>query len=272
MQISVLMSVYYNEKPEYLKEALESIINQTFKPSQIVIIKDGKLTSELDETLKTYKNKYENLIDIYSLEENQGLGTALKIGLEKCKFDYIARQDSDDISVLNRFEKQKNAFEKNEKLDIVGGFVDEYDEKMETILSQRKVPLKFEDIRKQIKKQNPYNHGTVIMKKDAILKAGNYNSVQFEDYDLWARMLISGCYMENISEVLCKNRTGNSMYKRRSGLKQIKKVIEIEKNLLNYKIINKVEFIINVLIRSVVALFPIRLKGFVYTKIIRKIK
>lgn len=70
------------------------------------------------------------------------------------------------------------------------------------------------------------------MKKSAVIKAGNYDATKLEDYDLWARMLISGCKMANIDIVLGKNRTGDSMYARRSGINQVRKVLEIEKKLL----------------------------------------
>lgn len=271
MKISVLISIYCKEKPEYLKQALESIVNQTYMPSQIVIIKDGKLTPELEAVLEEYKAKYEKLIDIYGFERKQGLGKALKYGVEKCKFEYIARQDTDDISPLYRFEKQIEVLKNNRNIDILGGYIEEYDENMEALISVRKVPLETEKIKKYIKIQSPFNHGTVIMKKQSILHAGNYDETKLEDYDLWARMLISGCNMANIPIILGKNRTGNSMYKRRSGIQQVKKVLEIEKKLLNYKIISIPTYIKNIVIRTGVALLPLKTKKFIYTKLIRGI-
>lgn len=272
MKISVLMSVYYKEKSEYLDQALESIVNQTFKPAQIVIVKDGKIPEELEDILQKYKKEHHQIIDIYSLPYNIGLGEALKYGVDKCKFEYIARMDTDDISPLYRLEEQAKILQNNPDIDILGGYIEEYDEKMNKIISIRKVPLTKEEISTYIKFQSPFNHGTVIIKKEAIIKAGNYDNTQLEDYDLWARMLINKCEMMNINMILGKNRTGNSMYKRRSGLKQIKKVIEIEKKLLRYRIINKFTFLKNIVSRSIVAILPIKLKNIVYTNIIRKLK
>lgn len=269
MKISVLMSVYTKEKPEYLKCSIESILNQTRMPEQIVIIKDGPLTNVLEEILQKYKNQYSDLIEIYELKENKGLGNALQYGIEKCKFEYIARQDSDDVSPKYRFKEQMKVLEQNENIDILGGYIEEYDENMKKLLSIRKVPLEMSDIREYIKKQCPFNHGTVIMKKQAILDSGNYNNTKLEDYDLWARMFISGCCMKNIPVILGKNRTGKSMYKRRSGIKQIKKVLEIEKKLLHYRIINKRTYFYNIAIRSALAIFPVSIKHKIYTKIIR---
>lgn len=272
MKISVLMSVYYKEKSEYLNQALESIVNQTLKPAEIVIVKDGKISEELENILLKYKNKYEQLIEIYSLPNNVGLGKALKYGVEKCKFEYIARMDTDDIAPLYRLEEQAKILEKNPDIDILGGYIEEYDEQMKEIISLRKVPLTIEEIKKYIKFQSPFNHGTVIMKKDAVISAGNYNDIQLEDYDLWARMLINKCKMMNITLILGKNRTGNSMYKRRSGIKQIQKVIEIEKKLLSYKIINRYTCLKNIVLRSIIAVLPLKIKNIIYVNVIRKIK
>lgn len=271
MEISVLISVYDKEKAEYLKESLESILNQTLMPKQIVIIKDGKLTKELEEVLKHYKKEFFDLIDIYSLDKKVGLGEALKFGIEKCKYDYIARMDTDDIAPRYRFKEQVEIFKENKNLDLLGGYIEEYEENMQKLESIRKVPLKLEEIKKYMKTQSPFNHGTVIMRKQAVIDAGNYSNVCLEDYDLWARMLIAGCNMMNTDLILGKNRTGKNMYKRRSGIKRIKQIVEIEKKLLSYGIINEFEYICNIVIRSLVAVLPISLKKHIYAKSIRKI-
>lgn len=271
MEISVLMSVHKKEKPEYLIESIESIINQTLMPKQIVIIKDGALSEELDDIVNIYKSKYYNLIDIYEIKESLGLGNALRFGIEKCKCEYIARMDADDVAPLYRFEKQVEVFDKNKELDILGGYIEEYDENMKSLESIRKVPLTLEEIKTYIKKQCPFNHGTVIMKKEAVIKSGNYSDVALEDYDLWARMLISGCNMQNMDIILGKNRAGKSLYKRRGGIKRIKKQIEIENRLLSYKIIDIPMYIKNVIFRISVSILPISIRKKIYIKIIRKI-
>ena len=271
MNISVLMSVYAKEKAQYLEKSIESMIKQTLSPKQIVIIKDGILTEELEKVLKKYKRKFPKLIDIYELEKKLGLGEALKYGIEKCKYEYVARMDTDDIAPEYRLEEQAKILKSNPELDIVGGYIEEYDENMKKLISIRKVPLTLEQIKKYIKNQSPFNHGTVIMKRETVLRVGNYSNIQIEDYDLWARMLIEGCKMANVDIVLGKNRTGKSMYKRRSGIKYIRKIIEIENKLLEYKIIDKITYLKNVTIRSIVAILPVGLKKIVYKEIIRKI-
>lgn len=271
MKISVLMSVYYKEKPQNLKEALDSLINQTIMPNQIVIVKDGKLTDELENILEDYEKEYSDLIEVYSKTKNMGLGQALKFGIEKCKYEYIARQDSDDISVKERFEKQISYLKEHKDIDVLGGYIEEYDENLEKFLSIRKVPLTNYEICKYIKKQCPFNHGTVIMKKDTVINVGNYNSVKLEDYDLWARMAKAKVKMENLPIILGKNRTGKTLYKKHGGRGRIKSIIEIENKLLKYGIINKMQCTINIIERSIVALMPIGIRKIIYTKIIRRI-
>ncbi len=272
MDISVLMSVYYKEKPQYLDEAINSVINQTYMPKQIVIIKDGKLTEELDRVIDKYKNEFPKLIDIYSFEENKGLGLALRLGVEKCKYDYIARMDSDDISRKDRFEKQIKYLEKNKDVDILGGYIQEYNETMDKEISVRKVSIKQKEIYNEIKWKSPFNHSAIIFRKEAVLNAGNYRDYKIEDYDLWIRMKMKNMKMANLEDILVNYRTSYDMYKRRTGIKYLKGIIVIEKELLDYAIINKVEYIKNIITRSLLAFIPPKIKMLLYPKLVRKLK
>lgn len=270
MKISVLMPICYKEKVQYVEESLKSLLNQTLMPNQIVIIEDGKLTQGLYELLEKYKKMYPNLIETYATENNIGSGLATRYGVQKCRNEYIARMDSDDIALPDRFEKQVRVLEENRNVDLLGGYIAEYDEKMEKMITLRKVPLEMPEIKKYIKSQCPTNHMTIIIKKEALIKCGNYRDMKMEDYDVCIRMLKNGYTIKNIDEVLCNVRTGKPMYKRRSGVKQIRNVIKIEKELLEYKIINKFEFIYNIIIRSIFAMIPANLKKIIYVNIIRK--
>ena len=116
---SVLMSLYFKEKPEYLRLAIQSMVDQTLKPDEIVIVKDGQITSELQRELDVFVDKYPILFKIVGYENNRGLGLALNYGLEHCKNELVARMDTDDIAKPNRCEKQLMAFEKDQDLSIV---------------------------------------------------------------------------------------------------------------------------------------------------------
>lgn len=226
MQYSVLMSVYVKEKPEYLEKSLESMAAQTVLPSEIVLIEDGPLTPELYEVIERFKQK-NSFLRTVPLKKNVGLGNALNIGVEKCKNELIARMDTDDIAKPDRCEKQLKAFEDDPELDICGTFIEEFEGDIDNIVSVRRLPCSHEEILSFAKKRNPFNHMTVMFKKDAVLKAGNYREINlFEDYYLWTRMLVNGAKAHNVGESLVYARVGSDMMKRRGGFNYWKKIVK----------------------------------------------
>ena len=160
-KFSVLMSVYFKEKPEYLDLALESVFNQTIKPNEVVLVEDGKLTKELDKVIEKYEKKYRKILKVVKYEQNRGLGIALHDGLLECSNEIVFRMDTDDICDKNRFEKQLKAF-KEKNVDVVGSNITEFDEEMKHITGIRIVKEKSEDIKKMAKKRNPIK---IIIKK-----------------------------------------------------------------------------------------------------------
>lgn len=270
MKISVLISIYFKENPIYFKAAIESIINQTYRPSEIVIVKDGDLTEELDEVINYYNLKYEGLFNIVCLEENKGLGIALNEGIKACKYDVIARMDGDDICVKDRFEKQINYLKENKQIDIVGSYISEFDKAIENIISTKKVPISNEEIYAYAKKRNPFNHMTVMFRKYAVINAGNYKDFKWnEDYYLWVRMLNKGIKAHNIPEILVHARTGDAMFERRGGKEYCKVEYRLQKEYLRLGFITKKEFLLNVLLRSFVRLIPNKVRRYIYTRFLR---
>ena len=270
MKFSVLMSVYYKESPVFLYEALESILIQTVMPSEIVCIKDGVLTDELEAVLSEFSNKYKDMFKFIGFNENKGLGYALRIGVEECSYEIIARMDTDDIARKDRFEKQLNIITQ-QNVDITGSNILEFDGNIENIISKRNVPSTFSGIKEYAKTRNPFNHMTVMYKKSAVLKAGNYKEfLWFEDYNLWVRMIVTGAKMYNTEEVLVYARTGSAMFERRGGFQYVKKEYSMQKDMLKLKFISKSRFMINVSERAVVRMIPNKLRKFVYMKLLRK--
>ena len=140
---TVLMSVYKKEKPEYLKTAIESMLNQSVKPDEIVVVEDGPLTSEIETLLLKYKEKYPEVFNIVKSKENIGLGRALNLGLSNCRNELVARMDTDDISKPDRCEKQLKYFENDSELSLLGSSVDEFYNNPEQIVSRRVVPTEY---------------------------------------------------------------------------------------------------------------------------------
>lgn len=269
-KFSVLISVYFKEKPEYLDKALESILDkQTLKPNEIVLVKDGPLTQELDFIIKKYKNKYPNIFKIIVLEKNMGLGRALNIGLNNCSNELVARMDGDDISKAERFEKQLEVFKKIPELTMVGSFVDEF-EREGIIRSKRIVPKNNDDILAELKTRCVFNHPTVMYKKSKVLDAGNYSQdFILEDYWLWVRMAIEGNKFYNIQESLLEFRVTKDTLKRRGGLKLFINDIKFQKKLLEISFIKKNDFLKNIILWSTYRLIPWKLRELLQKKLMR---
>lgn len=274
-KFSVLMSVYVKEKPNFFKKSLTSIVNQTLKPNEIILVKDGPLTKELEEVIARFLIN-EKTIKIISLEKNVGLGEALRIGVEQCNYDLIARMDTDDISKENRFEKQIECFKKNPELDMIGSWTDEFQEVDDEIKVQsiRKTPENQNKILKKLKRSNAFNHPTVMYKKKSILKAGNY-SEEFnclEDYYLWVRMAVNNNKFYNIQESLIYFRITPETIKRRGGIKMLIGDIKLHSRLKKMKFITTFQQYENIVIWGIYRLLPWKIREILQKKIIRNKK
>lgn len=265
------MSVYHKEKAEYLKLALDSVINQTLKPDEIVLVQDGKLTDELQAVITEYLQNYHKIFKTYALQQNQGLGKALNFGMQKCSNELIARMDTDDIAEPNRFELQIKEFEQDKELTLCGGQIAEFADNTKEITGYRNVPLKHNEILTFAKKRNPFNHMTVMFKKQAVQSVGSYMDMPyFEDYWLWARMLKAGYKVKNIDRVLVKVRAGQDMIARRGGLSYAKCIVRFEKALYGIGIINLADMIGYITLRSIVSIMPESLRLMIYRWKLRK--
>lgn len=264
MKFSVLMSTYYKENAEYLSMALESLKKQTLPADEIVIVKDGPLTTELDKVIEDYSNTL--AIKIIALEINKGLGNALRIGIEACSYDIIARMDSDDISSEDRFEKQLTFLQNNPEIDIVGSWISEFEGEPDNIYAYRELPVLHDDMIKFAKRRNPLNHMTVMYKKSAVLKAGNYSNIKFaQDYHLWVRMFLSNSRFANIPQYFVNVRAGEDMLVRRSGIVYAKNEFELQKEFLRLGFLNRRNFFYNTLLRIPLRFMPNWLIKLVYS-------
>lgn len=269
-KFSVLMSVYKNDKAEEVENAINSLLVQTVMPSQIVIVQDGILAEEVYCLLDKYK-KNSDLFTFVELKENVGLGNALNIGLKYCKYEYVARMDSDDFSLSDRFEKQIGFLKNHPEVDVLGGYIEEFDELLQDKLAIRPVPISSEEIKEGMKIRNAMNHVTVIYKKSKVIEVGNYKDcLYFEDYYLWCRMLNDGMIFYNLEDILVNVRTGSEMYKRRGGAPYNKSIINFEKKIYELKYINFYEYCKNVIIRLTVSNMPNRIRSILYKKKLRK--
>lgn len=269
---SVLMSVYCKEKPEYLKEAISSILNQTVKTDDFVIVCDGPLNKGLDSVITEFVTNAPGLFNIYRLPNNVGLAKALNNGIVQCKNEIVVRMDSDDISAPERVEKQLRAMAEN-NADIVGSNIIEFEGNIQNTGSMRQVAEKQEDIVEFAKKRSPFNHPSVMYKKSAVIDSGLYEDYRFfEDYNLWATMLSKGYKGYNVQENLVFMRAGAGMYKRRGGFGYAKCIFRFKNHLREMKFISMTGFLIGVTAHIIVSIIPNRLRTMIYTKLLRKDK
>ena len=269
-KISVLMSVYKNDKPEWFADSLDSVCKQTLTPDEVVVIIDGPVPQEILDVIKQKKEEFPFIKD-FPQEKNMGLGNVLNIGVPLCSNEIIARMDSDDVAVLDRFEKQL-AFMTENDLDIVGSDIEEFCTTPDEIVSVREVPKTMEEISEYIKSRNPFNHMTVLMKKSKVLSAGGYQDMHYcEDYYLWCRMYLDGAKMANMSDRLVKARMNTDTFKRRGGYKYFKSQKRLFKFMRKNKIMGFFGYYKTLMIRFVVhVLMPGSLKEKIYKKHLRK--
>lgn len=272
LKFSVCISVYKNDKPEFVDIAIQSIfINQTIKPDQIVLVVDGPIPLELENLIDGYALNYKEIFNVIKLKHNQGLGNALRIAVENAEYNLIARMDSDDISNFDRFEKQIKFFKENPDVDILGGQISEFIEIPTNVVGVRNVPLSSENINSYLKKRCPFNHVSVMFKKDKVLRVGNYIDWHYnEDYYLWIRMFLAGCKFANLSEILVNVRVGKDMYQRRGGWKYFKSETKLQKYMLDNAVISYRCYFYNIFVRFIVqVMLPNTIRGFIFQKLFR---
>ena len=270
MNFSVLISVYYKEKPEYLEDAINSIFNQTLLPKEVILVEDGKLTDELYAVINILKEKHHEIKTV-RLKENQGLGSALNEGLKYCSYDIVARMDSDDISMPNRFRLQIDFLENHPDIDIISGWIDEFYGNKENIISTRKTPEAHNDIVKFSKFRNPINHPAAMFRKKVICDIGGYRAIPFfEDYDLWVRAIASGVQLYNIQQSLLWFRLSDNAFLRRGGIDYAKNEITFQYHLHKIGYIGIINMCSNISIRLIIRLLPNMIRKYIYVFRLRK--
>lgn len=269
INFTVLLSVYKNEKPEYLNDAIESILlYQTTPPNEVVLVKDGELSNALNAIIEHWFNAYSSIIKIVSLSSNVGLGSALNEGLKYCSYDWVFRMDTDDICTPDRFNKQLLYIDSHPDIILLGSCIEEFDSTMTVSLGYRNVPATSSDISLYSKKRNPFNHMTVAFNKEIIQHVGGYqHHLYMEDYNLWIRVIAAGYKVANLQDCLVRVRGGDSMITRRKGITYIKSEFQLAKLKIEKKIDTPLNSYLNFALRSIPRLLPISILSKIYKKL-----
>ncbi|MEX2150246.1 MAG: glycosyltransferase [Steroidobacteraceae bacterium] len=264
------MSVYAREAAHQLERALQSILTQTSPPTQIVLVKDGPLTEELERVIENSRRNPSFEFVVIGLERNAGLGVALQIGLEACSSPIVARMDADDIADPTRCEKQLQFLALHPEVDAVGSWVFEFDRDDSDIYAQRTLPTNPDELTRFARRRNPFNHMSVMFRKHKVVAAGGYRPFSgFEDYFLWVRMLQNGSKLANIPECLMKVQAGANQLSRRGGWGYAMSELRFQREMLRLRFIGVPEFARNVLVRFATRVSPVTVRRQIYRAIRR---
>ena len=270
-EYSVLMSVYDRELPENLNESLESMLMQSYPPSDFVLVCDGKLTCELNIIVKSFQDEFKHIFHIVQIDENVGVGKAYNEGIKACKCEYIVKMDSDDISLPNRCLKQMTLFAVKPKLDIIGTYVEEFDTDTDEVVSVKKVPVMHKDIASYSKRRNPFNRQSVAFRKSFAEKIGGYSDLKMcEDYEFIARMLQHGAKGQNIPEVLVRYRIDENTVDTRKSWEHTKAFIRVRWIIHRSGYTGFRDFFMPCALQLGLFIFPRKFTRWVYRTFLRK--
>lgn len=268
---SVLMSVYQKEKPQNLSESLESILLQTVPPDELILVCDGKLTDELNVIIKAFESEYQKIFRSVRLLENVGTGMAANEGIKECQNELIAKMDSDDVCVPDRFQRQLMMFLKNPKLDMVGGYIEEFDDTTKEPIAIKKTPISHEEILKYARRRSPFNNQTLIYRKSFAQKVGGYTDIKrCEDYEFITKMLMAGAVGENMPEVLVRYRVTKDNYKRRKNWSNTKSFIKVRWGLYKARFSSFFDFLVPTTAQLLMFIMPERFTSWAYRKFLRR--
>lgn len=264
------MSVYHGDNANHFIKAVDSILSQSRRPDEIVLVVDGPVGEDINAAISVFEKNA--LFQVIRLEKNSGHAVARQTGLDAARYDYIAIMDSDDIAKEERFEKQMSYVECHPEIDALGGQINEFVGSVDNVVGTRLVPLTDPEIKTYLKSRCPMNLVTVILKKDSVKKAGGYIDWYCEeDYYLWVRMVEQGMSFANLSDILVNVRVGDEMYQRRGGVKYFKSESGLQKYMYKHRIISLPRYVYNVAGRfAVQVIMPNKVRSLVFQKLFRK--
>lgn len=268
---SVLMTVYHGEDPRQFDTAIRSMLDQTYRTDDFVIVCDGPLTKELDDILEKYGNENPGLFQVVRLPENVGIGAANNAGLKHCRNDLVAKMDADDISVPDRCEKQVARFMENGDLIVLGGMIQEFDQDPDQPFAVRKVPTDNVGIREFARRRQPFNNTTVMYRRAAVESVGGYRKLRrCEDFDLFIRLLHAGIYAENLEDILVKVRVDNGACSRRASLSTLRGCVSSRWYSFRIGYCSILDFLICVGGELVILICPSSVQHYIYNSLLRR--
>jgi glycosyltransferase involved in cell wall biosynthesis len=265
------MSVYLQTDATELLKCLESIDEQSLAPSQLVVVIDGPVQEGVKYVLQSYKFDSDYPVEIIKFSQNRGLGAALADGLKACRHDLVARADTDDINLPSRFEIQHRYLMQSPELSVVGGLLEEvYKDSKGSRSLIRSVPVDAKSIAKTSRYRNPINHPTAMFRRKDILQAGSYRSIiWFEDYHLWARLIMDGFSLGNVNQVLVRVSADNEYFHRRGGIRYLRQELVLASEFRKIGFHNGWQSARFIFSRFIFRVVPVKIRSWLYYKVLR---
>ena len=264
-QFSVLLPVYFKDEADTFDLAIKSIMANSLKPSEVIILQDGPVNPELGRSISYWEKDHR--VQRFGFRENKGLAAILNLGISQAAYEIVVRADADDINKLDRFEQLIAKIDQG--FDLVGGDIKEFDANGRE-LRLRKCPTTSEGIKRALPFRNPFNHMTVAFRKRIALEVGGYPEIPFhEDYGLWAKMSAKSARLGNTGTVLVHALVNQNFFERRRGLNYIVAGFKLQQLLLSLGITTVPKALCVSLARSIPRLFPDTLLKQIYLRFLR---
>lgn len=254
-ELSLLLPVYAGDRPEFLTAAFRSSVDeQTRRPDQVVIVRDGPVSPELQVCIDGLVASSPVPVDLVELATNGGLGPALDAGLARCRHDIVARMDADDISLPQRFEVQLRVMEQG--YDLISSALIEFGTASGDGIT-RPVLTDPDAIGRAARWESPFNHPAVVYRCDIVRAVGGYGSFRrMEDYLLWAKMIIADVRTTNVAEPLVRYRVDAGAAARRGGTRMARVEWELQREFRRIGFTTRAQFVRNAVLRVPFRLVP----------------
>ncbi|TWT68174.1 glycosyltransferase [Crateriforma conspicua] len=273
IRFSVLMSVYRNDDPIHFWEAIESVTaKQTRRPDEVILVVDGPVSEDLETVIDHWEAQPMHNVRVVRCKQNVGLAKAMNVGLQHCRYDYVARMDADDVSLSDRFEKQFSYLDQHPDVSLLGGWYRQFDDKMQHCLTDRKVPSQSDAIKQYSRKRTPFNHVTAVFKRDDLMRVGGYPSIDglMEDWWIALRMIKQGMRLANLPEYHVNVRGDSAFMRRRGGWHYLRSEFANLTAMNREGLMSMRDLVQNLMIRSGVRIIPVGLRSMIY-KAIRRV-